>query len=362
MTSKPFNISDALTDEVFYQTEGTFYEPLFVFESKVSSLFRFYQLNQAVSRKFLAESHTSLAIETAKKTNAELIDLHVEITGSDSEYFEKFVFSSTLTQLFSAYEAFLLGLIELLRDKTGSDVPISKENVPLVNRYLKWMREHGSCNVSIPKETNIIFDIVRHVRNSFVHGEVVSFPEQMKGKVQSLKDSATSQGLSDSQYFLLLGFKAVGDSAKQVELAFLRVMDQEVVFIDELPDPLPRLFCIAIISEPSTTYDRLTVGEHLYGLPHEDDDSLFFLSSTPCRSRKLQYFSNDHLRLGVKNPLYLFTSAYGDVIYTKDLSKLDMLFVASPTKIQQVFVEDLPMYVSENSVIEFVEYYTQGER
>jgi len=227
MTSKPFTISDALTDEVFYQTEGVFYEPLFVFESKVSSLFRFYRVSQVVSAEFIAASHTSLAIEIAKKTQAELIDLHSDVTHSDAEYFEKFVFSSTLTQLFSTYEAFLLGLIELLRGKTGSDAPISKENIPLVNRYLKWMHDHGECEISISKEINIIFDVVRHVRNSFVHGDVSSFPEQMRGKVQSLKDSAISQGLSENQYFVLLGFRAIGDSAKQVELAFLEAMGSE---------------------------------------------------------------------------------------------------------------------------------------
>lgn len=224
MASKQFNISDILTDEVFYQTEGIFFEPLFVLESKVSSLFRFYQLNQAISREFLAESHASLAIERAKKTQAELIDLHFDVTHSDSEYFEKFVFSSTLTQLFSAYEAFLLELIELLRERNGSDAPISKENIPLVNRYLKWMHDHGKCEISISKETNTIFDVVRHVRNSFVHGDVVSFPEQMRGRVKSLKDSALSQGLSENQHFVLLGFRAVGESAKQVEIAFLEAM------------------------------------------------------------------------------------------------------------------------------------------
>lgn len=227
MTSKPFNISDALTDEVFYQTEGVFYEPLFVFESKVSSLFRFYRVSQVVSAEFIAASHTSLAIEIAKKTQAELIDLHFDVTHSDSEYFERFVFSSTLTQLFSAYEAFLLGLIELLRDKTGNDVPISKENVPLVNRYLKWMRDHGGCVILISKEINTVFDVVRHVRNAFVHGDVVSFPEQMRSKVDALKGSAASQGLSENQYFVLLGFRAVGESAKQVELAFLEAMGSE---------------------------------------------------------------------------------------------------------------------------------------
>ncbi|MFN8916050.1 MAG: hypothetical protein ACK5VU_00180 [Burkholderiales bacterium] len=224
MASKLFNISDILTDEIFYQTEGTFLEPLFVFEGKISSLFRFYQLNQAISREFLAESHTSLAIETAKKTQAELIDLHFDVTHSDAEYFEKFVFSSTLTQLFSAYEALLLGLIELLREKKGSDAPISKENVPLVNRYLKWMRDHGNCDVSMSREVNTVFDIVRHVRNSFVHGDMPHFPEQMRGRIESLKDSAVSQGLSENQYFVLLGFRAVGESAKQVEIAVLEAM------------------------------------------------------------------------------------------------------------------------------------------
>ena len=224
MTSKPFNILDALTDEVFYQTEGTFYDPLFAFESKVSSLFRFYQLNQAVSMEFLAESHASLAIEMARKKDTELLCLHFDVTHSDAEYFEKFIFSSTLTQLFSAYEAFLLGLIELLRDRTGCDAPISKENIPLVNRHLKWMHDHGKCEISISKEMNIIFDVVRHVRNSFVHGDVASFPEQMRGRVKSLKDLAISQGLSENQYFVLLGFRAIGESAKQVEIAFLEAM------------------------------------------------------------------------------------------------------------------------------------------
>lgn len=225
MTSKSFTKNDALTDEVFYQTEGTFYEPLFVFESKVSSLFRFYQLNQAVYRQFLAESHASLAIEMARRTQAELIDLHFDITYSDSEYFEKFVFSSTLTQLFSAYETFLLQIIDILREKTGSQAPISKENIPLTNRYLNWIREHGRCEITLSKEVNIVFDIVRHVRNSFVHGEVVSFPKQMTEKVKSFKDLAASQGLSENQYFVLIGFRAIGKSAKQIELAFLKAME-----------------------------------------------------------------------------------------------------------------------------------------
>lgn len=55
----------------------------------------------------------------------------------------------------------------------------------------------------------------------------LSFPEQMRCKVESLEGSAVSQGLSENQYFVLLGFGAVGESAKQVELTFLEAMSSK---------------------------------------------------------------------------------------------------------------------------------------
>ena len=51
----------------------------------------------------------------------------------------------------------------------------------------------------------------------------------MREKVASIRDSASSQGLSENEYSVLMGFRAVGDSAKQVELAFLVSMGSKAL-------------------------------------------------------------------------------------------------------------------------------------
>jgi hypothetical protein len=225
MSSTTFSLIDALSAEVFYQTEGIFYKPLFDFEAKIGSLHRFYILTLAVSRKYQAESLASLTIETAKKRDAELLDVHHDITSNDLEYFGKFVFSSSLTHLFSAYESLLQELIEEVREKVKVDAPLSKDNIPLVNRYIKWLKDYGGCKVELSKESNCVFDILREIRNRFIHGKCGDFPEQMRNKLLELRATALEQGAGEEEYLVFLAFRVIGQSAKQVELAFLRQMN-----------------------------------------------------------------------------------------------------------------------------------------
>ncbi len=225
MSLKTFSLIDALSGEVFYQTEGIFYQPLFEFEAKMGSLYRFYLLNLAVSRRYQAESLASFTIETAKKRDAELLDVHHDITSNDLEYFGRFVFSSSLTHLFSAYEALLQELIEVMREKIRVDAPLSKDSIPLANRYVKWLRDYGGCRIELSKEANSLFDILREIRNRFVHGKNGEFPEQMRKKFLELRASASEQRLGEEEYLVFLAFRLIGQSAKQVELAFLQRME-----------------------------------------------------------------------------------------------------------------------------------------
>jgi len=103
-----FNLNEVLGIDQFYQTEGIFYEAFFEFESKLSSLQRFYAMSTSSSKRFLMESQTSAAITKAKEQYSELIDIHFEITDSDLRYFENFLLSSVLAQIFSLFESFLL--------------------------------------------------------------------------------------------------------------------------------------------------------------------------------------------------------------------------------------------------------------
>ncbi len=217
-----FDLNDLLNIEPFYQTEGVFYEPFFEFESKFSSLHRYFLLNLKASQQYILESKTSSVITKAKDNSPEIFDLHFEISSSDIKFFEDFLFSSMLTQMFSLFESFLLEVINAARHEMNSTEPIQKENIPLANRYLKWLTNVAECEIDIPKETWATFDVLREIRNRFVHAQIGPIPDQMKSKFLEIKFKATFTALTENEGYVYISFKTLAKAVKQVELGFLR--------------------------------------------------------------------------------------------------------------------------------------------
>ncbi len=222
MSSEPlFDLNELLSIEQFYTTEGIFYQPFFEFESKFGSLQRYFFMNLKASRQFILESKTSSVISKAKNHSAELADLHFEITDSDIQYFDDFIFSSMLTQMFSLFESFLLEVIEAARIEMDFSEPIQKDNIPLANRYIKWLTNVAKCEIVIPKDTWATFDVLREIRNRFVHAHIGQIPDQMKSKFSEIKFKAANTALTENEGFVYIGFKTIADAVKQVELGFL---------------------------------------------------------------------------------------------------------------------------------------------
>ena len=222
MSSEPlFDLDELLSMEQFYSTEGIFYQPFFEFESKFASLQRYFYLNLKASRQFILESKTSSIISKAKVESAELADLHFEITESDIQYFDDFLFSSMLTQMFSLFESFLLEVIEAARIEMNSTEPIRKDNIPLANRYIKWLTNVAGCEIAIQKETWATFDVLREIRNRFVHAHIGQIPVQMKSKFSEIRFKATTTAITENEGYIYIGFKTIADAVKQVELSFL---------------------------------------------------------------------------------------------------------------------------------------------
>ena len=217
-----FNLNEVLGIDQFYQTEGIFYQPFFEFESKLGSLQRFYAMSTAASKRYLVESQTSAAITKAKEQSAELDHIHFDITNSDLQYFDNFLLSSVLAQIFSLFESFLLEVIEAAKEELKTDEPISKDNIPLANRYLKWLTTAAGCEITISKDTWATFDVLRQIRNQFVHAHITEVPEQMKRRFLEIKDTTAAAGLSEAEGYAYVGFKTIATAVKQVELGFLK--------------------------------------------------------------------------------------------------------------------------------------------
>jgi hypothetical protein len=217
-----FNLNEVLGIEQFYQTEGIFYEPFFEFESKLSSLQRFYAMSLSASKRFIVESQASAAITKAKEQTSEIIDIHFDITSSDIQYFEKFLFSSVLAQTFSLFESFLLGVIDTAGVELNIEPQIPKDNIPLANRYIKWLTSTAGCEINISKDTWATFDVLRQIRNQFVHAHISEVPAQMKEKFLEIKSKTQASGLTEAEGYTYVGFKTIASAAKEVELGFLK--------------------------------------------------------------------------------------------------------------------------------------------
>ena len=132
--------------------------------------------------------------------------------------------------------------------------------------------------------------------------------------------------------------------------------DQEVIILDEIPKPAPRSFCFAVISDAGVEYDRVLVGERIYGYSDSDDDSIFTMVSPPCARRKLTCFSKEELTVGKKTSFFFLQACYGYDEVLRDFDKLDMVFLADSERIAQILPSDFPDYVDENSWVELIEY------
>jgi hypothetical protein len=93
--------------------------------------------------------------------------------------------------------------------------------MPLVNRYIKWLTNNANCEINIPKETWATFDVLREIRNRFVHAHIGQLPNQMTSKFKEIKFKANSISLTENEGYVYIGFKTIADAVKQVELGFL---------------------------------------------------------------------------------------------------------------------------------------------
>ena len=220
-----FNFDELLQLDQIYVPEGYFYQPFYDFDSRINSLYRYFYINQKTTNQFLIESKASYVINRAKESDAMLDTIHSEITLPDVEYHLNFLFSSVLTQLFSIFENVLIEAIDLAR----IDLKISDElpkDGPIADRYLTWLNRFAGCEVRFDTNTRATLDVLRNIRNSFVHANIKKTPVQMLNKLKEIKDKSVKQGYEEQEGYVLEAFSVISNAVKVVEVGVIQRLQQ----------------------------------------------------------------------------------------------------------------------------------------
>jgi hypothetical protein len=220
-----FNFDELLELDQIYVPEEHFYQPFYSFDSRINSLYRYFYINQKTTNQFLIESKASYVINRARESDAILDIAHSDITLPDVEYHLNFLYSSVLTQLFSIFENVLIEAIALIREDLKISDEIPKDG-PLADRYLTWLRRAAGCEVMFDKNTRATLDVLREIRNSFVHANIKKTPVQMINKLNEIKDKSLKQGYEEQEGYVFEAFNVISNAVKVVEIGVIKKLQQ----------------------------------------------------------------------------------------------------------------------------------------
>jgi hypothetical protein len=165
----------------------------------------------------MTQSRRSLIVTRAKSDDWFEEMMHSEITLWDIDFYNKFLYAAVLTQLFAVFENVLQEAIDMVRADFKIVDKIPDEKTPIVNRYIKWLSHSAKIVVKLDKDTSATLDLLRQIRNNFVHDNKRELPHQMKKRAEKLRQEAIEQELEESEHIVWKAFTTISKAIKVVE-------------------------------------------------------------------------------------------------------------------------------------------------
>jgi hypothetical protein len=121
------------------------------------------------------------------------------------------------TQLFSVFENLLQEVIEMVRADFKIIDEIPDDKIPIVDRYIKWICNSAGIVVKFDKETNATLDLLRHIRNNFVHDNKRELPHQVIKRAEKLRQEAIELELEENEHVVWKTFETISKAIKILE-------------------------------------------------------------------------------------------------------------------------------------------------
>ena len=96
-----------------------------------------------------------------------------------------------------------------------------KTKIPIASRNINWLSNSAKIAVKFDKDTTATFDLLRQIRNNFVHENKRGLPRQMVKRAEKLKQEALEQELEENEHFVWKAFETISKAIKIVERAVI---------------------------------------------------------------------------------------------------------------------------------------------
>lgn len=202
-----------------YTAEGEcIAHPFWEFMYRIQALHRHWMINIDFTKKHLSMLKNAGSINGKYQ---EYYDLYAETAGSDIDYIPEQIRGSTISMLISLLENLLIQLSEDLAKELNIKIELSENKMPLINKHIYWLAKGCGLEVYIPKQTNKNLDLIREIRNRFIHNINRDIPDQLKKTLsQIIEGNDNNKSLVDDA-FVEFSFDQISKVVKNIELSYI---------------------------------------------------------------------------------------------------------------------------------------------
>jgi hypothetical protein len=198
-----------------YSVEGFFFEPFFRFEDNFSSLTRFCKHIEIANQMFFMVANNKIAALGNDAYEAEPIERDIKL-------FDEFLLAAIISQLFAIFENLLDSLANAFAAEAGVPFRLEEKKMPYINKFIKYLQDPCGLEIRIDSRDWKTLDVLREVRNSFIHQRIGrDLPQSLAKQIVDYLRSPTGDAVKVDMVFLKAGFKLIEKLAKTIELAWI---------------------------------------------------------------------------------------------------------------------------------------------
>ncbi len=190
------------------------------FENRISSLQRYFETNQMHIEHYLQYSKDTLKQKKKEIKNQKELAAYGRCHFSDEEYFYEMHYLSVILMLFSLFETLLSDLsvdIAKSQDKWVEDY--MDKSLPYIKRYMYFLTDICQLDIKIDDEQEKKLDIIRKIRNNYLHSLEKDIPEEIQEELKKVLDLDKNKIRINSE-FISMAFQIIGEIAQNLERAY----------------------------------------------------------------------------------------------------------------------------------------------
>jgi len=214
-----------LTIEPVYETEDRFFEPFWIFMYRYQSLQRHWELNKDFVRQHI---ETLQNLRGDKFAEFDFETAYSETAGVDVEYFPEYLRATTLSLALALVENLLISLSQEVAEDLGTKVKLESTRLPYITKYILWLTKGCGIDINIDKELWQSLEVIRKVRNKFVHQIDKDLPEEVRRVMSEMVSEIAENERSITNEFVDISLEKLAKLVKTIELAYIGFYEKTI--------------------------------------------------------------------------------------------------------------------------------------